>query len=188
MGPPDSHGVPRAPRYSGYRAASLCCAYRPFTVCGATFQTLPLASVLPSPGPTTPARPRPRGFGLLPGRSPLLGESLLFSLPPGTKMFQFPGFASAQRCGWQSVRLPGCPIRTSPGHRSPAPHRSFSQLAASFIAFQSQGIRRAPFLSFAAGPRKRRGPDFHLVSLLPAFRGAHRHPASCVCSSVPACQ
>ena len=39
------------------------------------------------------ASPR-RRFGLLPGRSPLLGESLLFSLPPGTKMFQFPGFAS----------------------------------------------------------------------------------------------
>ena len=32
-------------------------------------------------------------FGLFPGRSPLLGESLLFSLPPGTKMFQFPGLA-----------------------------------------------------------------------------------------------
>ena len=33
-------------------------------------------------------------FGLFPGRSPLLGESLLFSLPAGTKMFQFPPFAS----------------------------------------------------------------------------------------------
>ena len=33
-------------------------------------------------------------FGLVPGRSPLLGESLLFSLPGGTKMFQFPPFAS----------------------------------------------------------------------------------------------
>ena len=33
-------------------------------------------------------------FGLLPGRSPLLGESLLFSSPGGTKMFQFPPFAS----------------------------------------------------------------------------------------------
>ena len=31
--------------------------------------------------------------GLFPGRSPLLGESLLFSLPAGTKMFQFPAFA-----------------------------------------------------------------------------------------------
>ena len=35
-----------------------------------------------------------RRFGLIPVRSPLLGESLLISLPPGTKMFQFPGFAS----------------------------------------------------------------------------------------------
>ena len=34
------------------------------------------------------------GFGLFPGRSPLLGESLLFSFPLGTKMFQFPRFAS----------------------------------------------------------------------------------------------
>ena len=39
---------------------------------------------------------RPR-FGLFPGRSPLLGESLLFSLPLGTKMFQFPRFASVQQ-------------------------------------------------------------------------------------------
>ena len=33
-------------------------------------------------------------FGLFPVRSPLLGESLLLSLPAGTKMFQFPAFAS----------------------------------------------------------------------------------------------
>ena len=33
-------------------------------------------------------------FGLFPVRSPLLGESLLFSLPGGTKMFQFPPLAS----------------------------------------------------------------------------------------------
>ena len=30
---------------------------------------------------------------LVPVRSPLLGESLLMSFPPGTEMFQFPGFA-----------------------------------------------------------------------------------------------
>ena len=34
-------------------------------------------------------------FGLFPVRSPLLGESLLFSLPAGTKMFQFPALASS---------------------------------------------------------------------------------------------
>ena len=35
---------------------------------------------------------RPR-FGLLRVRSPLLAQSFLLSFPPGTKMFQFPGFA-----------------------------------------------------------------------------------------------
>ena len=34
-------------------------------------------------------------FGLFPVRSPLLRESLLFSFPAGTKMFQFPALASA---------------------------------------------------------------------------------------------
>ena len=36
--------------------------------------------LLPRPGPTTPRGPRPPRFGLLPVRSPLLGESLTCSL------------------------------------------------------------------------------------------------------------
>ena len=36
----------------------------------------------------------PKTTGLLRVRSPLLAESLLMSFPPGTEMFQFPGFAS----------------------------------------------------------------------------------------------
>jgi hypothetical protein len=36
-------------------------------------------------------------FGLAPVRSPLLRGSRLLSLPPGTEMFQFPGFASLLR-------------------------------------------------------------------------------------------
>ena len=55
------------------------------------------ASFLRHRGPTTPLRPEPQRFGLFPGRSPLLGESLLFSLPTGTKMFQFPAFAFLNR-------------------------------------------------------------------------------------------
>src|SRR4029079_3771863 len=42
-------------------------------------------------------QPRPHqgtGLGLGPFRSPLLRTSRLISLPPGTEMFQFPGFAS----------------------------------------------------------------------------------------------
>jgi hypothetical protein len=80
-------------------------AYGTLTLFGPPFQTarLPAASDRrigrsSRPGPPTPTRQRlppspPRGFGLLPVRSPLLGESLLFPLPPGTEMFQFPGFA-----------------------------------------------------------------------------------------------
>ena len=49
---------------------------------------------MPQRGPTTPILPKQYWFGLIPVRSPLLGESLLFSLPMGTKMFQFPTFAS----------------------------------------------------------------------------------------------
>ena len=50
--------------------------------------------------PTTPNIQRFRAltyirFGLFPVRSPLLGKSLLFSLPEATKMFQFASFASA---------------------------------------------------------------------------------------------
>ena len=37
-------------------------------------------------------------FGLLRVRSPLLTESFLLSFPPGTKMFQFPGFPSHTLC------------------------------------------------------------------------------------------
>ena len=45
---------------------------------------LRLRLVVPYADPTTPKRPKPLRFGLFPFRSPLLRESLLFSLPPGT--------------------------------------------------------------------------------------------------------
>ena len=44
-------------------------------------------------GPTTPLMPYHKRFWLFPVLSPLLGESLLFSFPAGTKMFQFPALA-----------------------------------------------------------------------------------------------
>ena len=46
---------------------------------------VPLHALLPLiAGPTTPRAPRRPRFGLVPFRSPLLGESLLFSFPPTT--------------------------------------------------------------------------------------------------------
>jgi hypothetical protein len=84
--------------------------------------------------------------GLLRVRSPLLAESLLMSFPPGTEMFQFPGFAS--RTYEFSTRYPkgvGFPIRTSADQRLLASPRGFSQRATSFIASWRQGIHRMPF-------------------------------------------
>ena len=49
--------------------------------------------------------------------------------------------------GWQAFSLPGCPIRKSPDQRSFAPTRSLSQLITSFIACESLGIHRTPFLT-----------------------------------------
>ena len=45
--------------------------------------------------------------GLFRVRSPLLAESLLMSFPPGTEMFQFPGFASLHYVFMQRYPLPG---------------------------------------------------------------------------------
>ena len=94
MVPAGSRRVPRAPRYSGFRYAPGGFAHGAITRCGRAFQPVTLASQAATARPYNPAGASPRQrFGLVPVRSPLLGESLLFSLPPGTKMFQFPGFA-----------------------------------------------------------------------------------------------
>ena len=68
--------------------------YATVTLCGGDFQHLLLHYIYTQRCPTTPMLPKQDGFGLLPVRSPLLRESLLFSSPTGTKMFQFPAYAS----------------------------------------------------------------------------------------------
>ena len=69
-------------------------AYGAITLYRRTFQRVLLSTNRPDGGPTTPAPPQRYRFGLFPFRSPLLRESRLISLPPGTEMFQFSGFAS----------------------------------------------------------------------------------------------
>ena len=79
---------------------------------------------------------------LVPFRSPLLWESRLLSVPPGTEMFQFSGLALPDLCIQPGVTLAG---RVSPfGHfrikawlRAP---RNFSHATTSFIACDRQGI------------------------------------------------
>ena len=92
--------------------------------------------------PTTPKRQRltsitPLWFGLFRVRSPLLTESLMFSLPEGTEMFHFPSFPPLALC--VQARVTGHnSSRVSPfGHPRitawlTAP-RGFSQPPTSFI-------------------------------------------------------
>ena len=75
-------------------ARRLGLGYRALTVSGAPFQgTSPTAAVRVR-GSYNPGPPKEPGLGVGPVRSPLLGASQLIPLPPGTEMFQFPGFAS----------------------------------------------------------------------------------------------
>ena len=64
MVPADSHRVPRAPRYSGYRYARRRFGYGAVILYGAAFQRPRLASQVQWPGPTTPGVPTRTGPGL----------------------------------------------------------------------------------------------------------------------------
>ena len=74
-------------------------------------RTVPLQYIFIYRSPTTPIMPKHNWFRLIPVRSPLLRESLLFSFPPGNEMFQFPGFAHCITV--YHVTMVGCPIRIS---------------------------------------------------------------------------
>ena len=73
---------------------TLCICLSPFSP---TSLSLPLGRLSSRLRLRLTSRLIPKGyfypfFGLFRFRSPLLAESLLLSFPPGTKMFQFPGF------------------------------------------------------------------------------------------------
>ena len=108
MGLPASHKVPRAPWYSGattndFRNVRLRDSHPLWSAVPGRFVSTHChrrdCRVSPRRCPTTQLQHRTRpvplkSFGLFPFRSPLLRESRLISLPPGTKMVQFPGSAS----------------------------------------------------------------------------------------------
>jgi hypothetical protein len=96
------------------------------------------------------------------------------SVPPGTEMFQFPGFASFTYVF--SERYPigvGCPIRISTDQSLLAAPRGFAQRATSFIASWCQGIHRMPF------SRSRRSPR----ALVPGVHHAQKPSSVSVASS-----
>ena len=135
MVPADSDRIPRAPPYSGVtlRRISL-----PVPGCHRLRRSFPEASgsdlrlmrvIL------QPRRVRERdGLGSSLFDRHYWGNRLFLSSPPGTKMFQFPGFAPRRRGTWSStmwvapfgydritsrLRIPG-PFRSLPRPSSPA--------------------------------------------------------------------
>ncbi len=91
-----------------------------------------------------------RATGLVRVRSPLLTESRLMSFPPGTEMFQFPGFAPPAygfsgrypcKHGWVA------PFGDPRDQSLLAAPPGLSQRATSFIASWRQGIHQMPLLS-----------------------------------------
>ena len=160
---PDSRRIARVLRYSGVLTEELRCRLRgchplwPAIPCRSTSSLfLTQWEICCSPfkipqllfsNASTLALKR---FRLFPVRSPLLGESLLLSSRPGTKMFQFPGLAASRLCihlGLAGSPCAGFPIRRSPDQNLLAVPRSFSQLSTSFFASDRLGIHRAPFVA-----------------------------------------
>ena len=101
--------------------------------------------------PTTP-QPQPlpgitrSWFSLIQFRSPLLSESLLFSLPTGTEMFHFPAFPPdtlfhSDAGNRTQLRL-GSPIRTPPDQRSVA--NSPGHIAGSHVLHRLSMPRHPP--------------------------------------------
>ena len=94
----DSHGISRVPRYSGTQREAVDCrlpgSHRlwPIVPDRSTNQLLGNSPALNRSGPTTPMC-KHTGLGYVRVRSPLLAESLLFSVPRGTEMVHFPRLA-----------------------------------------------------------------------------------------------
>src|SRR5689334_4616117 len=99
----DSRGISRVPRYSGYPSEPADCrlpgCHRLWPIVPDRLTSLLVCNSpsLKTDGPYNPTV-QARWFGLFRVRSPLLAESLLFSLPVGTEMVHFPTLPSTRLC------------------------------------------------------------------------------------------
>ncbi len=141
MVPPYSDRITRVPPYSSSSQ------HLPLQIRGYH----PLLRAFPDP---SPAVNFDVDSGLLPVRSPLLGESRLISFPRGTEMFQFPRFASFD---YDSSNDSASMHWVSPfGHRRLvrfiSAYRRFSQISTSFIASDCLGIHRVRLIRLTSQP------------------------------------
>src|SRR4029079_17599427 len=148
--------------------------YRAVTVSGRSFQIVRLHCwvVTPCDGPYNPIV-QARWFGLVRVRSPLLAESLLFSLPVGTEMVHFPTLSSLRlwiqrrilrvyQRGFPHSEIPGSKlVCSSPGlfaayrvlHRLLAPRHSPYALSSLTTSVWTHADRLSVFTSRTARMR-----------------------------------
>ena len=130
----DSHGISRAPCYLGYFSGAHNISVTGLTPSVPAFQDRsPIPEFLtlavrqrqdwkvPQPRPCNARRlSHMERFSLIRVRSPLLTESLLFSLPAGTEMFHFPAFPPRTLC--VQMRVTGLALRRGFPIRTPWDH------------------------------------------------------------------
>ena len=98
-----SRGISRVPRYSGTCREPVICrlpgCHRlwPIVPDRSTSRLVAHSLALKPDRPYNPTV-QARWFGLFRVRSPLLAESLLFSIPAGTEMVHFPALSSRRLC------------------------------------------------------------------------------------------
>ena len=115
----DSHGISRVPRYSGSMSSEPtdcrlpgCHRLWPIVPDRSTSRLVAHSPALRPNRSYNPGVQAPR-FGLFRVRSPLLAESLLFSVPTGTEMVHFPALSSLRL--WIQRRI----LRNDPKRVSP---------------------------------------------------------------------
>ena len=150
MVPPTSHGIPRAPRYSGTGWRIQPFGYGPLTLFGSPFQN-------PSPRfppafcrPTTPSN-RSRMVWAPSLSLAATDEIDLSFFSSGYLDVSVPRVPPAQTMDSSAsdgtLLPPGSPIQTSTDQSLLAAPRGFSQLTTSFFGVQCHGIHPAPFVT-----------------------------------------
>ena len=147
----DSHGIPRAPRYSGFPSARFPFRLQGYYLLWLGFPSHSAKVRSRSTGPTTPLSGCPfRGLGSSPFARRYLGNRSYFLFLQLLRCFSSLGCLPDPMCSDQDDRVllrPGFPIRISADRGLLAAPRSFSQLTASFFVSWRLGIRRMPFLT-----------------------------------------
>ena len=132
-------------------------AYGTVTLYGWLSHTILLADglVTPMSQALQPQPGKPGWFGLIPVRSPLLGECSLFLWV--LRCFSSPGslhrpYVFRSGCRW--IAAAGFPIRKSPDQHLYTASRGLSQCPTSFIGIWRQGIHRAPLVAYTHDTEK----------------------------------